>query len=625
MAKSLQYVGTMMALMLGLFSAVSAKVSYVGVLGNSGIAGEKLPVVRNAQLTATGITSGLWRDTNGNLVTRGEMGYLYAYSWSNGEVVAKYPIGDNRLLWGWIASDSKALYFITALTTDQGSHWKDWRLQKLDLNNRQGEVVDITPDGLKFTERDKLAPKVDGEGNVYLFLALSQKVVKVNPSTRQMSDVCTNLAIAKDSATAIDLGADGKSIYLFYRDTQDNYLHKFTAQGSEVTDDRWPVAWKGNDGNLHTGTDIFVSGANDQLFLLRGYTNIPAYIGNKFVRLESPTDGAEWGIPGQPVVIADANAGDLWCFPRYFGAGINEYRRDVKNHLVPQRRLGGTEAVGLALRGDRLCIVQQSPRTGSPNYLELPAQGTADQAAAYSATLDYPFRSIPGVAATDGMSYVVAGSDRASVFAKVWAIAPNGARVAGTPKDANGTGIAFGGVGDIAVSRNVKEQGYLYLADTMGNRVGRIPAFTANGDQLFETFVLVDEAGKPLTLNKPRGIAVDEQGNLYVTSDEGVCKLQRGANSLAYTRVWQTLTTGMFVGVAVVASRAFVTDMTQAQLLIIDTATGKTLETYGHTIGKGTDQFNQPAGIAARVNAQGGTDLYVADFGNCRILHLLAQ
>jgi DNA-binding beta-propeller fold protein YncE len=126
--------------------------------------------------------------------------------------------------------------------------------------------------------------------------------------------------------------------------------------------------------------------------------------------------------------------------------------------------------------------------------------------------------------------------------------------------------------------------------------------------------------GDPSVFDTPDGLAVDQQGYLYVM-DSGNNRLQKFDSNGQSVAMWGTKGTGdgQFdcQSICMVAvdgqGNVFATDGSNARVEKFDSS-GKFLAKWG-SFGSGDGQFNSPFGIG--VDAQG--NIYVGDVGNSRV------
>jgi DNA-binding beta-propeller fold protein YncE len=148
----------------------------------------------------------------------------------------------------------------------------------------------------------------------------------------------------------------------------------------------------------------------------------------------------------------------------------------------------------------------------------------------------------------------------------------------------------------IAVDRN----GYIYVADTLNNRIQR---FRADG-----SFDCVWRE----SFRSPLGIITDSQGNIYIAGGN-TGNVQKFSSSGSLIRSWQGL--GSPCGIALDPSERFiyVSEERDDTIAEIDMATD-TIKRFGET-GTANGQFDHPSGVATDTNG----NIYVVDIGNSRI------
>lgn len=159
----------------------------------------------------------------------------------------------------------------------------------------------------------------------------------------------------------------------------------------------------------------------------------------------------------------------------------------------------------------------------------------------------------------------------------------------------------------------------IYVADTGNNRI----QWSQDGGICWSDFATVGSALNQV--RAPQGLAVDQEGNLYV-SDTGngrVLRFDDGVPGFATILATNGVASGQVRsprGLAVDSSfRLFVTDAVNNRILRINNANTVTLSTTGVVIatqGTALNKVNGPQGITI----DGLGDLYVADTGNSRIL-----
>ena len=200
--------------------------------------------------------------------------------------------------------------------------------------------------------------------------------------------------------------------------------------------------------------------------------------------------------------------------------------------------------------------------------------------------------------------------------------------------DGNGTNAQFYAPAGVAVDA----QGNIYVVDRYNNLIRKITAsglvstLAGSGTQGF-----ADGDGSAAQFYGPLGMAVDAQGNIYV-ADYGNNRIRKITASGSVSTLAGSgtqgfadgnVTTAQFNGPMWVAVDAqgniYVTDGRNLIRKITASGIVSTLAgsgTRGFADGNGTTaQFNDPAGMA--VDAQG--NIYVADYGNNRIRKITAS
>jgi uncharacterized protein (TIGR03663 family) len=160
-------------------------------------------------------------------------------------------------------------------------------------------------------------------------------------------------------------------------------------------------------------------------------------------------------------------------------------------------------------------------------------------------------------------------------------------------------------------------QGNLYVVDSLNHRVQKVaPDGTAQtfGEQGSDKGQFANPHSADYDVNDgPWGIAVDEQGNIYV-ADTWNHRIQKFGPDFKYTNQWGT---GQLFGPRDIAIDG------QGNVLVVDTgnkkirkydADGRLIEEHGRE-GGGNGQFQEPSSVAVAPNG----DIFVADYWNKRI------
>ncbi|MEA3459633.1 MAG: TIGR03663 family protein, partial [Chloroflexota bacterium] len=171
-----------------------------------------------------------------------------------------------------------------------------------------------------------------------------------------------------------------------------------------------------------------------------------------------------------------------------------------------------------------------------------------------------------------------------------------------------GTGGVFWGPRGIAVD----EKGNIYVTDT-GNK--RVQKFTSEGEFLGQWGGLGSEPGK---FDEPVGIAIDEEGCIYVADawNRRVQKFDKGFNFVTEWPIhgWESQSVINKPCLAAGGGRVYATDPEGYRVLVFD-SDGKFLATFGE-YGLDENSFGLPIGVG--VDAEG--DSYVVDSGNNRVM-----
>lgn len=184
-----------------------------------------------------------------------------------------------------------------------------------------------------------------------------------------------------------------------------------------------------------------------------------------------------------------------------------------------------------------------------------------------------------------------------------------------TPNQTSGVANAFtggegSGGGQFSRPRGVAvdTKGSIYVADT-GN--ARVQKFSADG-----TFVtsIGKNGGAEGEIKEPNGVAVDDAGNIYVT-DAANHKLVKYSANGTFVKEWKGPDPGFYGPRDIELSpdkKLYIVDQGRTRIVRFDPAT-EAFTSFGSS-GSGEGQFNESTGIAI-----GGGNIFVADAGNNRI------
>jgi sugar lactone lactonase YvrE len=166
----------------------------------------------------------------------------------------------------------------------------------------------------------------------------------------------------------------------------------------------------------------------------------------------------------------------------------------------------------------------------------------------------------------------------------------------------------------------IARDGTIYILDTGNNQVVHIDQ-EGNILNSWGTFGSAESGGAlPGSFNEPWGIAIDDDGNIYV-ADTWNHRIQKfspeGQFITAWGRFGQRETPDSFWGPRDVAidpsGHVYVTDTGNKRIAVFDSA-GVFVTEFGE-VGFGDGQFDEPSGLAMDENG----NLYVADTWNQRI------
>ncbi len=174
----------------------------------------------------------------------------------------------------------------------------------------------------------------------------------------------------------------------------------------------------------------------------------------------------------------------------------------------------------------------------------------------------------------------------------------------GSPGNGNGQ---FNGPSGVAVDNN----GYVYVADSMNNRVQK---FDSDGNHIKSW----GSGGGDGQFDGPNGVAVDNNGYVYV-ADTGNYRVQKFDSNGNHIKSWGSLgdEDGQFflpIGITVGSSGAvYVADTENDRVQKFD-SDGNHIKSWG-SLGDGDGQFNDPFGMAVDNNGY----VYVVDTMNDRV------
>ena len=200
----------------------------------------------------------------------------------------------------------------------------------------------------------------------------------------------------------------------------------------------------------------------------------------------------------------------------------------------------------------------------------------------------------------------------------------------------NGTAGATNGTGSAATFNSpqglaVDAQGNVYVADRNNHRIrkitsaGVVTTLTGTGAAGY-----INGEGSVAAFNRPTGVAVDAQGNLFVADQSNFAIRKVTAAGVTSTLLGTSVVTDLLntpTGVTLDAQgNLYITDQSGRILKITSTNVLYTLAGKANTTGfldgtKTTALFSSPVGIAVDANK----NLYIADYNNNRIRKVVVQ
>jgi hypothetical protein len=267
---------------------------------------------------------------------------------------------------------------------------------------------------------------------------------------------------------------------------------------------------------------------------------------------------------------------------------------------------------------------------------------TANNGGVSATSLSYPF----GVA-LDGSGGLYVADTNTNRVLYYPAGSTTASRVYGQPSFSTNT-ANNGGVSATSLfspqSVAVDGSGGLYVADQANNRVlyypvGSTTSSRVYGQPSFTTNTANTSGVSATSLNQPNGVAVDGSGGLYVSDEQNNRVLYYPAGSTTATRVYGqpsfTTNTANNGGVSATSlnlpfgmavdgnGNLYVTDISNNRVLYYPAGSTTASRVYGqpnftaNNAGVSATSLYNPQSVAV----DGGGALYVADFGNSRVLY----
>ncbi|CAG7645008.1 hypothetical protein PAESOLCIP111_04856 [Paenibacillus solanacearum] len=496
------------------------------------------------------------------------------------------------------------------------------RVQKLDITTNTWKAWGGTAAGSvagMFKQPSGIA--VDGSGNVYVADTGNNRIQKLPAG----SDTWTTVSVSGVTWSAPSGVATDGSGNVYVSDTGNNRLLKLSAAGAVLN--TWGKSGNAAGtalGEFKSPNKVTVNSAGNVYVSDTGNGRVQKLSGSTWTAIgkNGPAAGTGLNEFSSPVGVAVDGSG-------------NVYVAEMSNHVV----LKLTGAAPVVFGG------VEGPVSGNalgefntPNGIAVDSSGNVYVADGNNfriqklpagdstwtsfgvgtwGTGNGQFKFAAAVAVDkSGNMYVADASNH-----RVQKLSPTGAYVTAW---GNGTVVGtgpgqFSNPNGVAVDKD----GNVYVADTDNNRIQRLAAaggsWTSYGKSGNSTGSALGE------FNKPKGLAVDGDGNVYVADSENN-RIQKLTVSTGGWSEWKKTGSGPGVflkpnGVAVDGSgNVYVADLAYNRIQKLTLATN-TWKVWSDTTQAGTDpgRFNNPTGIA--VDSSGA--IYVTDKNNNRIQKLV--
>ena len=636
---------------LALGAGAHAEMTYSGVVLNSGEAGASLVDfvgVREAPWAYTSdAMDGVFVDKDGSVWAAGangvgeqRQGFVYKYS-PQGRVLARYALGAGRWLGSKIAADERYLYFL-------GVRFDAGKVSKTPL--RLDRTVPPPGPG---------AQKIPVEGLALIHWSLDQMAGHLYQGKLYVSSNGADPGTTPGKIVAID-GATGAQ----------REVLAFPPDPTGKTDWVQVVDVDPNTGTIYLMRHVQrqggpgVHGLGDQLCeaydqqgkRTAGFVKMHVY---PYLVMSSWTPAGLFTMELVPDARFGSPAEELADFvtdpSRYLVGNINQVAVDGKLNVYaagstgrnisvfspqgqPIARIGAllTTAVAAGPRGELWFLTSQgglAQGLADTRSSELVAKLSAPEAArpetppemvgqSYADVTDV--RSL--VATPEGWYYRLVRRNEQGKVAPNWEIRMGTSEGRPNPRQAVGKFApeALTDPGQMCLLETAPGKRALLLPDAAQNRVLNVPLFGSSTDLSPTPLTLKGPGGAELAIDRPRAVAVDDQGRLLVACAQAVYRLQPAGESV-YTLDWSARMRQYAQGrqsdlVALAASgdSVFVADAGRHVVYRLD-ATGEVVEQFGVAGEPGTaaDHLDTPHSLAII-----GDFLYVADTGNLRVVRL---